>query len=127
MEEENNNSPKEAFEQLKKGKLKKSTIVGLVFLGIFAVVTILGFVFYRELRSKTGWFATHDTGIAFFNGVLRVVRLAARGADLLTDLLGPRGGPMVIDDDPRALPGQAAGDGPPDAAGRAGHDGSLAL
>ncbi len=73
MEEENNKTPKEAFEALKKGKLKKSTIVGLVFLAIFAVVTVLGFVFYKELRSKTGWFATHDTGIAFLNSVLRVV------------------------------------------------------
>ncbi len=73
MAEENNNSPKEVLEKLKKGKLKKSTIVGLVFLGIFAVVTILGFVFYKELRSETGWFATHDTGIAFFNSVLRIV------------------------------------------------------
>ena len=73
MEEEKDFSPKEAFEKLKKGDIKKSTIVGLVFLGIFFVVTVLGFVFQHDLRDESGWFNTYDTGISFFNSLLRLV------------------------------------------------------
>lgn len=54
-------------------KIKRSTIVGLVFLVIFAAITVLGFVFHDELRSEDGWFNTYDTGIGFFNSILRLV------------------------------------------------------
>ena len=45
---------KDAEAKIKK-KMNKRTIVGLVFLGIFFVVTVLSFVFYNELYGETGW------------------------------------------------------------------------
>lgn len=58
---------------VKNKKIKKTTIVGLVLLVLFAAVTVLGFVFQNELRSEDGWFQTHDTGIGFFNSILRII------------------------------------------------------
>ena len=57
-----------------KGKKKKAgTIVGLIFMVLFLAITVLGLVFQKELRAEDGWFQTHDTGIAFFNSILRIV------------------------------------------------------
>ena len=62
----------EIREEIKR-KLKPKTITGLVFLVVFAAITILGFVFHDRLFSAEGWCMTYDTGSDLFNGVLHIV------------------------------------------------------
>ena len=57
----------------KEKKRKARTAVGIIFLIIFAVITVFSFLFHDEWFSHDGWFMTHNTGSSLFNVVLRFV------------------------------------------------------
>ena len=52
-------------------------------LAFSAVVTVLGFVFYEDLHSKTGWCAVHGTGSGFFNVLVRYIPNAVYTVQIL--------------------------------------------
>ncbi len=58
--------------ELKKTK-KGLTYSGLILLVLFAAITVLGFVFYKEIFTDTGWFMTYDSGSELINSILRLV------------------------------------------------------
>ncbi len=65
---------------------KGRTTAGIVFLFIFAVVSVLGFVFYDEIHS--GWFQSNPTGITFLNKLLALApRIVASMQALFVALL----------------------------------------
>lgn len=54
----------------KANKKRKISIAGLVFLVLFAAITVLGLVYYEEIYSEEGFFQSHPTGIAIVDAIL---------------------------------------------------------
>ena len=71
----------EANKKDKKGKAKLA--VGIVFLVLFAAITVLGFLFHDEWFGEAGWFMTYDTGNSLINNVLHFVPRIVRSIQVL--------------------------------------------
>lgn len=51
-------------------KWKKSTILGLFLLVLFAGISVLGFIYYEAIYAEDGWFQSAPTELAFVNDLL---------------------------------------------------------
>ncbi len=61
------------MDQAEKQKAKKNskrTLIGVIFLILFAGITAIGFLYYDQIFSETGWCQSNPTSIGFLNQIL---------------------------------------------------------
>ncbi len=80
--EEVNDKIEQVNQKVKKSSVAK-TVIGIVFLVIFATVTVLGLVFHNEIFGKDAWLNNPNTGFGVLDAVLKAVPIGIESVYVL--------------------------------------------
>ena len=80
--EEVNDKIEQVNQKVKKSSVAK-TVIGIVFLVIFATVTVLGLVFHNQIFGKDAWLNNPNTGFGVLDAVLKAVPIGIESVYVL--------------------------------------------